>query len=182
MKHYFNPAAPESSKPRWAKGCVNARLQSTLFPPHRTSSNWTPEEEDYLFQRRTERVDWITIATEITTKFRTHRTIQALQARLHQIRKTDPQKASARVRQWERWTSQQQTWLAQEAGDQDAPSIDWNNMALRFETKFGFRRSTHSLKAGHNTLRKGGDLTAQSRQGGLGGPVLEQRSHMAEQP
>src|SRR4051794_6559051 len=58
MRHYFNPATPDSSKPRWARGSRNHKLQSTLFPPSRTSQKWTPEEEDWLCQRRTGKADW----------------------------------------------------------------------------------------------------------------------------
>jgi hypothetical protein len=86
MRHYFNPATPESSKPRWARGSRNHRLQSTLFPLSRTSKKWTPEEEDWLCQRITGKADWKDIGAEIAVKFGTQRTIQALQTRLGMIR------------------------------------------------------------------------------------------------
>lgn len=57
MRHYFNPATPDSSKPKWARGSRNHKVQSTLFPPSRTSQKWTPEEEDWLCQRRTGKAD-----------------------------------------------------------------------------------------------------------------------------
>ncbi len=109
MRHYFNPATPDSSKPRFARGSRNNRLQSTLFPPRRTSQEWTPEEEDWLCQRRTVKADWKDINAEIAAKFGTQRTIQALQARVGVIRA----RAGLRIRQSEPWTTQQRAWLVQ---------------------------------------------------------------------
>jgi hypothetical protein len=150
---------PDSSKPKWARGSSNNRLQCTLFPPSRTSQEWTPEEEDWLCQRRTVKADWKAINAEIAAKFGTQRTIQAMQRRLEVIRARAPQKASLRIRQSEPWTTQQRAWLVQEDAGRHAPAIDWDNMASLFETRFGFRRTSHSLKSQYNELRKRGDLT-----------------------
>jgi hypothetical protein len=156
MRHYFNPATPDSSKPRWARGSRNHKLQSTLFPLSRTSQEWTPEEEDWLCQRRTGKADWKDIGAEIAVKFGTQRTTQALQARLGVIRARAPQMANPRIQQW---TTQQDAWLVQEAAGPHALAIDWDNMASLFETRFGFRHTTQSLKGQYNKLRKRGDLT-----------------------
>jgi hypothetical protein len=162
MRHCFNPATPDSSKPRWARGSRCNRLQSTLFPPSRTSQQWTPEEEDWLCQRITERITakpgWKDIGAEIAVKFGTQRTIQALQARLGVIRARAREKARLRIRTCEPWTTQQNAWLVQEAAGRHALPIDWDNAASLFEKRFGFRRTTLSLQGQYDKLRKGGDL------------------------
>ena len=95
MRHSFDPATPDSSKPRWARGSRNNRLQSILFPSSRISQQWTPEEEeeeDWLHQRkkRERQTDWKDIGAEIAVKFGIQRTIQALQGRLIVIRARAP--------------------------------------------------------------------------------------------
>jgi hypothetical protein len=155
MRHYFDPATPENSKPRWARRSRNYRLQSTLFPLSRTSQRWTPEEEDWLRQRRTGKADWKDIGAEIAVKFGTRQTIQALQNRIGEIQARAPQMANPRNQQW---TTQQDAWLIQEAA---ALETDRNNMTSAFETRFGFRRTTPYLKSRYNRLRKRRDLIGQ---------------------
>jgi len=65
---------------------ITGFIQSKLFPLSRTSQEWTPDEEDYLCQRRMGKPDWKDIGAEIAVKFGTQRTIQALLARLGVVR------------------------------------------------------------------------------------------------
>lgn len=140
MRYNFNPATPDSSKSRWAQRSKNSRLQSLLFPTRRTGKSWTPEEEDWVQQRRMEKADWKGIAGT-AVEFGSQRTTRALWARFQALQK----QANTRMRQWEPWNTQQSAWLVQEAAGLTKLATHWDNVASLFETRFGFRRSPLSL-------------------------------------
>jgi hypothetical protein len=147
MQRHFDPTTPENCKPRWARGSTNDKLRSKLFPSKQTSYRWTTEEEDWLCQRIVWKTNWTALAAESAVKFGTQRTAEALRGKVVEIRARDPQKINFQKKQKDRWTTQQHAWLMQEAAGRKATMIDWNATVSLFETRFGFQRSSGSLRS-----------------------------------
>jgi hypothetical protein len=115
-----------------------------------------------LREQRAEKVPWKDISAEIEQKFGARRTIKALLVRLDSaVRKQHLEGTSLGSKI--SWTEEQTNWLRNLAHGKK--KIDWNDMAVRFKTRFGLHRNHNSMRCkwvkmsiGKNATGKG-DVT-----------------------
>ena len=105
------------------------------------------------------RYPWKDISAEIEQRFGVCCTTKALQARFDSVvRKQHSEDTSLRCKVL--WTKEQMNWLRDNAHCKK--KIDWNDMAVQFETQFGLHRNRNSMRSkwdkistGKNTTGKG---------------------------
>ena len=109
-----------------------------------------------LRERRAEKVPWKDISAEVEQRFGVRRTTKALQVRFESaVRKQHPEDTS--LRSTFPWTEEQMNWLRDKAHRKK--KIDWNDMAVQFETRFGLYRDYNSMRSKWDKMSTGKNAT-----------------------
>jgi hypothetical protein len=88
MYYCNNPDMPDNEKPPWVKQGTFSKIRGSLLGFQK--SDWTPEEDEMLRQRRLDRVPYLTIAAEMKAHFGTKRDTASLEKRQnYHIKKQD---------------------------------------------------------------------------------------------
>jgi hypothetical protein len=155
---YSDLTIPDEDKPEWVKHSEFEKF-GIMISGSRVNVGtgpWTQEQDDVLHKRRAEKVPWKDISAEIEQIFGVRRTTKALQARFDSaVRKQHPEDTSLRSKV--RWTEEQMNWLRDKA--RCKKKIDWNDMAVQFETRFGLHRDCDSMRSKWNKMLAGKNAT-----------------------
>lgn len=145
---YSDPTIPDEDKPEWSKHSEFEKFRIMISGMRGNRVNvgsgpWTQEQDDVLHERRAEEVPWKDISAEIEQKFGICRTTKALQVRLDSIRKQHVEDMNLRSKV--SWTEEQMNWLRNKADGKK--KIDWNDMAVQFNTRFDSHRNSNSIRS-----------------------------------
>ena len=169
---YSYPIIPDEDRPEWAKSSEFEKLRTMISGlkgeyVHVGNGRWTQEQDDVHRERRAEKVPWKDISAEIEQRFGSRRTMKALEGRFDSVvRKEHPE--DTRLRSRVSWTEEQMNWLRDKT--QGKKMIDWNDMSVQFETRFGLHRNYKSMtdKARDMQLTEKKRQRGRYRQGTIG--------------
>jgi hypothetical protein len=130
---------PNENKPEWAKQSEFEKIQIIISGIRSNLGPSTQEQDKILREHRAEKVPWKDISIEMEKISGARRTTKALQARLESVvRRQHPEDKNLGSNDGR--TEDQIDWLRDKANGKK--KIDWNDLAVRFENRFDFRRTS----------------------------------------